>query len=56
VNAAPPPPSADLYSLGRRLDSQVTAGTGAGEREVEETLLLMKQAHHEIVDGLIRDA
>ncbi|TQF02541.1 hypothetical protein E6W39_10000 [Kitasatospora acidiphila] len=42
----------ELRSLGRSLDRQVTSRTGATERELDATLLLMKQIHLGIVISL----
>ncbi|MDH6144090.1 MULTISPECIES: hypothetical protein [Kitasatospora] len=42
----------ELRSLGRSLDHLVTSRTGATERELDATLLLMKQVHLGIVINL----
>ncbi|TQF01194.1 hypothetical protein E6W39_01760 [Kitasatospora acidiphila] len=43
---------AELRSLGQQLDRQVADRGGAGDREVDAMLTLMRQAHLEVVRSL----
>lgn len=43
---------AELRSLGQQLDRQVADCAGAGDREVDAVLRLMRQAHLEVVRSL----